>query len=129
MAVLKVTIPQEDLNMKFLNSLPAEWKTYVVVYQHKPDLEKMTLNELYNNLKIAEPKVKKTGGSSSNSRNMAFISYAKDDDHDEEDELTYVFTANSKVSTASPKISTCSSKTSSADLSDDTIYAFLASKV
>ena len=31
LVVLKVTIPQEELNMKFLNSLPAEWQTYVVV--------------------------------------------------------------------------------------------------
>ena len=46
LTVLKIVIPQEDLNMKFLNSLPSEWNTYVVVWSNKPELEKMTMNEL-----------------------------------------------------------------------------------
>ena len=108
--------------------MPAEWQTYVVVYLHKPELEKMTLNDLYNNLKIAEPKVRKTGGTSSGSGNMAFLSYANDDNSDEEDDGTYVCTANPRVSTVSTKVSTTGSQTSGAGLSDDTIYAFVASK-
>ena len=127
LAVLKVTIPQEELNMKFLNSLPNEQQTYVVIYQHKPELEKMTLNDLYN-LKIAEPKVRKTRGTSSGSGNMAFLSYAKDDNSDEEDDHTYVCTANPRVNTLSTKVSATGSQTSGVGLSDDTIYAFVASK-
>lgn len=106
--------------MKFLNSLPAKWQTYVVVYQHKPELERMTLNDLYNNLKIAEPKVRKTRGTSSGSGKMAFMSYIKDDNSDEEDDHTYVFTANLRVSIVSTKFSTTGSQTSGAGLSDDT---------
>ena len=49
------------------------------------------------------------------------MSYAKDDNFDDEDDLVYVCFANPKVSTASPKTSAAGSQTISAGISDDTI--------
>ncbi|GJV51077.1 hypothetical protein Tco_1446818 [Tanacetum coccineum] len=46
----------EDLNVKFLRSLPSEWDTHVVVWMNKPDFETMGLDDLYNNFKIVEQK-------------------------------------------------------------------------
>ncbi|GJR96528.1 hypothetical protein Tco_0268702 [Tanacetum coccineum] len=63
---------------------------------------KPDLDTMYNNFKIVEQEVKGTASSSSSSRNMAFVS--------------------------SPSISTASTQVSTANLSDDTVYAFLASQ-
>ncbi|GJV66211.1 hypothetical protein Tco_1477039 [Tanacetum coccineum] len=39
LAILGEIISQEDLNLKFLRSLPAEWNTHVVVWRNKPDFD------------------------------------------------------------------------------------------
>nr|GEX12894.1 reverse transcriptase domain-containing protein [Tanacetum cinerariifolium] len=51
------TISQEDLNLKLLRSLPSEWKTHTLIWRNKPDLETLSMGELYNNLKIYEVEV------------------------------------------------------------------------
>ncbi|GJV11568.1 putative ribonuclease H-like domain-containing protein [Tanacetum coccineum] len=85
-------ISQEDLNLKFLRSLPSEWNTHIVIWRNKPDLDTMSFDDLYNNFKIVEQEVRGTANSSS-----------------------------SLISTASTQVST-------ANLSDATVYAFLANQ-
>ncbi|GJR17947.1 putative ribonuclease H-like domain-containing protein [Tanacetum coccineum] len=53
LAILGENISQEDLNLKFLRSLPSEWNTFIVVWRNKPDLDTMSFDDLYNNFKIA----------------------------------------------------------------------------
>nr|GEU39064.1 hypothetical protein [Tanacetum cinerariifolium] len=76
LAILGENISQEDLNMKFLRSLPFEWNTYVVVWRNKADLDTMSIDDLYNNFKIVEQEVKRTVTTSSSlgSQNLAFLS-------------------------------------------------------
>ncbi|GJU73102.1 ribonuclease H-like domain-containing protein [Tanacetum coccineum] len=59
LAIFGVKIPQEDLNSK-LRCLPFEWNTHVVVWRNKPDLDTMSIDDLYNNFKIVEQEVKGT---------------------------------------------------------------------
>ncbi|GJW03855.1 hypothetical protein Tco_1562711 [Tanacetum coccineum] len=59
MAILGWFIAQEDLNLKFLSSLAPEWNTHVVVWMNKPEVDTMSIDDLYNNFKIVEQKVKK----------------------------------------------------------------------
>ncbi|GJR00363.1 putative ribonuclease H-like domain-containing protein [Tanacetum coccineum] len=73
LAILGVVIAQEDLNSKFLSSLPPEWNTHVVVWMNKPEVETMSIDDLYNNFKIVEQKVKKSVGGSSGAQNLAFM--------------------------------------------------------
>ena len=54
LAVLEVEISQEDLNLQFLISLPAGWNTHVVVQKNKPDLDTMSIDDLFNNFNIVE---------------------------------------------------------------------------
>nr|GEU41132.1 ribonuclease H-like domain-containing protein [Tanacetum cinerariifolium] len=54
LAILGKNISQEDLNMKFLRTLPAEWNTHVVVWRNKADLDTMSFDDLYNNFKFVE---------------------------------------------------------------------------
>nr|GEV02721.1 hypothetical protein [Tanacetum cinerariifolium] len=53
--------------------LPSEWNTHVVVWRNKPDLDTMSIDDLYNNFKIVEQEVKVTASSNSSSQNMAFV--------------------------------------------------------
>ncbi|GJZ90097.1 hypothetical protein Tco_0662024 [Tanacetum coccineum] len=75
LAILGENISQEDLNLKFLRSMPSEWNTHVVVWRNKPDLDTMSFDDLYNNFKIVEQEVKGTASSSScsSSQKVAFI--------------------------------------------------------
>nr|GEW43074.1 hypothetical protein [Tanacetum cinerariifolium] len=54
MAILGENISQEDLNLKFLRSLPSEWNTHVVVWRNKLDLDTLSFDNLYNNFKIVK---------------------------------------------------------------------------
>ncbi|GJY70782.1 putative ribonuclease H-like domain-containing protein [Tanacetum coccineum] len=63
---------QEDLNQKFLRSLSPKWNTHTIVWRNKPEIDILSMDDLYNNLKIYEPEVDKT--SSSSTQNVAFVS-------------------------------------------------------
>ncbi|GJY89874.1 putative ribonuclease H-like domain-containing protein [Tanacetum coccineum] len=71
--ILGVVTPPEDLNVKFLRSLPSEWDTHVVVWMNKPDFDTMGLDDLYNNFKIVEQKVKRSAGANNDDKNLAFL--------------------------------------------------------
>ncbi|GJU36408.1 hypothetical protein Tco_1184762 [Tanacetum coccineum] len=72
--ILGETLSQEDVNQKLLRSLSPEWNTHVVVWRNKPELEIMSMDDLYDNLKVYEPEVKGTSSSSTSTQNMAFVS-------------------------------------------------------
>nr|GFC39394.1 hypothetical protein [Tanacetum cinerariifolium] len=48
------SISQEDLNQKKLRSLSPEWNTHTIVWRNKPGIDTLSLDDLYNNLKIYE---------------------------------------------------------------------------
>ncbi|GJW40741.1 hypothetical protein Tco_0066586 [Tanacetum coccineum] len=49
------SISQEDVNQKFLRSLSPESNTYTIVWRNKPEIDILSIDDLYNNLKIYEP--------------------------------------------------------------------------
>ncbi|GJY85308.1 ribonuclease H-like domain-containing protein, partial [Tanacetum coccineum] len=120
LAILGENISQEDLNFKFLRSLPSEWSMHVVVWRNKLDLGIISFDDLYNNFKIVEQEVKRSVTSSSNSslQNVAFVLTPGSSNEDN--------TVNVQVNTASTNVSTANDST--ACLSDATIYAFLANQ-
>ncbi|GJV34686.1 ribonuclease H-like domain-containing protein [Tanacetum coccineum] len=76
LTILGEIITPEELNLKFVRSLPIEWGMHVVVWRNKSDLGSISFDDLYNNFKIVEPEVKRSITSSSNSvfQNLAFVS-------------------------------------------------------
>ncbi|GJZ76598.1 hypothetical protein Tco_0641270 [Tanacetum coccineum] len=72
--LLDEKLSQEDVNQKLLRSLSPEWNTHAVVWRNKAELETMSMDDLYNNLKVYEPEVKGMSSSSSSTQNMAFVS-------------------------------------------------------
>ncbi|GJW46161.1 ribonuclease H-like domain-containing protein [Tanacetum coccineum] len=67
-------IPQEEINQKFLRSLSQEWTMHTIVWRNKPEIETLSLDDLFNNLKAYESEVMGTSSSTTNSHNVAFLS-------------------------------------------------------
>ncbi|GJX45280.1 ribonuclease H-like domain-containing protein [Tanacetum coccineum] len=82
----------------------------------------MSFDDLYNNFKIVKQEVKRIGTSSSNSssQNMAFVSTLGSTNE--------ANTVNVQVSAANSSVSTDSTLDSITNLSDATVYAFLANQ-
>ncbi|GKA69036.1 retrovirus-related pol polyprotein from transposon TNT 1-94 [Tanacetum coccineum] len=53
---MDVPIEQDDLNQKFVTSLAPEWLVYTIVWRNRDDLDTMSLDDVYNHLKVYEPK-------------------------------------------------------------------------
>ncbi|GJT28216.1 ribonuclease H-like domain-containing protein [Tanacetum coccineum] len=122
LAILGVVTPPEDLNVNFLRSLPSEWDTHVVVWMNKPDFDTMGLDDLYNNFKIVEQKVKKSAGASNDDKNLAFVTTSG------ASSTNNINTVNPEVSTATTKVNTASTEICTASFSDATVYAFLSTQ-
>ncbi|GJZ73605.1 hypothetical protein Tco_0637751 [Tanacetum coccineum] len=67
-------ISREDGNLKLLRSLPLAWNNISLIMRNKSDLDTMSMDDLYNNLKVYEAKIKSQSSSNSNSHNVAFVS-------------------------------------------------------
>nr|GEV27510.1 hypothetical protein [Tanacetum cinerariifolium] len=52
--ILRESLSQEDINLKFLRSLPTAWRTHTLIWRNKTDLEEQSLDDLFNSLKIYE---------------------------------------------------------------------------
>nr|GEZ11423.1 hypothetical protein [Tanacetum cinerariifolium] len=55
---VSLSLSQEDINLKFLRSLPSEWRSHTLIWRNKTDLEEQSLDDLFNSLKIYEVEVK-----------------------------------------------------------------------
>ncbi|GJR58874.1 hypothetical protein Tco_1501036 [Tanacetum coccineum] len=52
--LLDEKLSQDDVNKKLLRSLSPELNTHAIVWRNKADLDTMSMNDLYNNLKVYE---------------------------------------------------------------------------
>nr|GEX03194.1 hypothetical protein [Tanacetum cinerariifolium] len=77
--ILGDSLSQEDINLKFLRSLPTEWITHTLIWRNKTDLEDQSLDDLFNNLKTYEAGVKSLTSTSPTTQNIAFVSLQNTD--------------------------------------------------
>ncbi|GJS53385.1 hypothetical protein Tco_0626747 [Tanacetum coccineum] len=110
-------ISQEDANLKLLRSLPSAWNNIALIMRNKSDLDTLSMDDLYNNLKVYEAEIKGQSSSSSNSQNVAFVS------------LENTSSTNEAVNTAH-EVSTASSQgqASSSTYADDVMFSFFANQ-
>ncbi|GJY37728.1 hypothetical protein Tco_0424092 [Tanacetum coccineum] len=66
-------ISKEDINQKFLRSLPSSWNQIALIMRNKPDIDEIDIDDLYNNLGVYEDELKRSSGSNSASQNLAFL--------------------------------------------------------
>nr|GEU79641.1 hypothetical protein [Tanacetum cinerariifolium] len=116
-----VSLSQKDVNLKFLQSLPSEWKTHTLIWRNKADLEEHSLDDLFNSLKIYEAKVKHSSSPRNLTQNLAFVSSSNTDSTtDSVSAATSVFVVCAKLLVSSnPNIDS---------LSNAVIYSFFASQ-
>ncbi|GKB55569.1 hypothetical protein Tco_0906322 [Tanacetum coccineum] len=113
-------IPQEDINQKFLRSLSQEWTMRTIVLKKKPEIDTLSLDDLFNNLKAYELEVKGTSSSIANSHKVAFLS------SNSTNSATRAVNTAQGFNTASTQ-GTADSSTTVENLSDAVIYSFFAS--
>ncbi|GJV53048.1 hypothetical protein Tco_1448789 [Tanacetum coccineum] len=101
--LLDEKLSQEDVNQKLLRRLSPEWNTHVLVWRNKAELETMSMDDLYNNLKVYEPEVKGISSSSSSTQNMAFVSSSNSNTSSFNEAVNVAH----GVTTASTQSSTC----------------------
>nr|GEV64773.1 hypothetical protein [Tanacetum cinerariifolium] len=119
--ILGETLSQEDINLKFLRSLPTEWRTHTLIWRNKTNLDDQSLDDLFNSLKIYEAEVKNSSSTSSTTQNIAFVSSQNTNSTNESvSVVASVSAASAKVPIyALPNVDT---------LSDVVIYSFFASQ-
>nr|GFC23627.1 hypothetical protein [Tanacetum cinerariifolium] len=116
-----VSLSQEDVNLKFLRSLPSEWKTHTLIWRNKADLEEHSLDDLFNSLKNYEAEVKHSSSTGNTLQNLAFISSSNTDS------TTDSVSAATSVSAVCAKLHV-SSLPNVDSLSNAVIYLFFASQ-
>ncbi|GKD35433.1 hypothetical protein Tco_1250942, partial [Tanacetum coccineum] len=67
-------VSTEDANQKFLRSLPSSWSQVALVMRTRPEVDDLSIDDLYNNLKVFEHDIKDATSSTSAAQNVAFIS-------------------------------------------------------
>ncbi|GJX22679.1 ribonuclease H-like domain-containing protein [Tanacetum coccineum] len=110
-------ISQEDVNMKLLRSLPPAWNNIALIMRNKFDLDTLSMDDLYNNIKVYESEIKGKSSSSSNSQNVAFVSSDN-------------FSSTNETINTAHSVSTASSKdqASTASYADDVMIYFFANQ-
>ncbi|GKD01957.1 hypothetical protein Tco_1172231 [Tanacetum coccineum] len=97
--------------------------SHAVVWRNKVELDTMSMDDLYNNLKVYEPEVKGMSSSSSNTQNMAFMSSTNNNTSNSNKEVN----AAHGVTTASTQVNTTYSS-NIVNLSDVVICSFFTSQ-
>ncbi|GJR96908.1 ribonuclease H-like domain-containing protein [Tanacetum coccineum] len=70
-------VSTEDANHKFLRSLPPAWSNLAMTMRTKPDVDTLSIDDLYNNLRVFEQELTSTSKSSASAQNVAFVSHSK----------------------------------------------------
>nr|GEY52378.1 hypothetical protein [Tanacetum cinerariifolium] len=112
---------KEDVNLKYLRSLPSEWKTRTLIWRNKTDLEDKSLDDLFNSLKIYESEVKHSSSQGTDCQNLAFVSTTPaDSTNDSVSAAINVYAVGAKLSASTlPNVDS---------LSNAVIYSFFASQ-
>ncbi|GJW05807.1 hypothetical protein Tco_1568230 [Tanacetum coccineum] len=70
-------VSTKDANHKFLRSLPLAWSNLAMTMRTKPDVDTLSIDDLYNNLRVFEQELTSTSKSSASAQNVAFVSHSK----------------------------------------------------
>nr|GEU80065.1 putative ribonuclease H-like domain-containing protein [Tanacetum cinerariifolium] len=93
--ILGESLSQEDINLKFLRSLPTKWRTHTIIWRNKTDLEEQSLDDLFNSLKIYEAEVKSSSSASTSTQYIAFVSSQNTDSTNEPVSVVAIISAAS----------------------------------
>ncbi|GJV35593.1 ribonuclease H-like domain-containing protein [Tanacetum coccineum] len=115
--ILKQQYENFVASRSLLRSLPSAWNNIALIMRNKSDLDTMSMDDLYNNLKVYESEIKGQSSSSSNSHNVAFVSSENTSNTKEAVNTAY------EVSTASSQ-----GQASSLTYTNDVMFSFFANQ-
>nr|GEW89647.1 copia protein [Tanacetum cinerariifolium] len=118
---LKRESPHKKINLKFLRSLPTQWRTHTLIWRNKTNLEEQSLDDMFNSLKIYKAEVNSSSSISTSTQNIAFVSSSNTDSTNEP------VNAVASVSAVSAKI-LVSALLNVDTLSNVVIYSFFSSQ-
>ncbi|GJY18955.1 putative ribonuclease H-like domain-containing protein [Tanacetum coccineum] len=113
-------VSKEDINQKFLRSLPPSWSQIALIMRNKPDIDQTDIDDLYNNLRVYEDEMKRSSSSTSNSQNLAFLSSENTSSTNEVSTASGNFGVNTAGGTSS------TSQGSSTPGADEVVCSFFA---
>ncbi|GKB57707.1 hypothetical protein Tco_0913893, partial [Tanacetum coccineum] len=70
-------VSTEDANHKFLRSLPPAWSNLAMTMRTNPEIGTLSIDDLYNNLRVFEQEIQGASKTSSSAQNVAFVSQRK----------------------------------------------------
>ncbi|GKE02711.1 hypothetical protein Tco_1390694 [Tanacetum coccineum] len=109
-------VSTEDANHKFLRSLPPAWSNLAMTVRTKLEVDTLSIDDLYNNLKVFEQEIQGASKTSSSAQNVAFVSQSKSSTNKVKFGLTGAY-------------STCTPFTSSTNIPEKEVLAGFADEV
>nr|GEX62488.1 ribonuclease H-like domain-containing protein [Tanacetum cinerariifolium] len=91
------------IEKRFGDNKESKKKTHTLIWRNKPDLETLSMDDLYNNLKIYKSEVMGSSSTTQNTQNIAFVSFNNTD-------------STNKAVNTSHGVSAASSKTNASNL-------------
>ncbi|GKC49698.1 hypothetical protein Tco_1072443, partial [Tanacetum coccineum] len=70
-------VSTEDANHKFLRSLPPAWSNLAMTMRTNPEIDNLSIDDLYNNLRVFEQEIQGASKTFSSAQNVAFFSQSK----------------------------------------------------
>ncbi|GJV36616.1 ribonuclease H-like domain-containing protein [Tanacetum coccineum] len=115
-------VSTEDANHKFLRSLPPAWSNLAMTMRTKPDVDTLSIDDLYNNLRVFEQEIQGASKTSSSAQNVAFVSQSKSSTN----KVKSGFTGAYSTCTPSTSSTNIPEKEALAGFADEVIYSLFA---
>ncbi|GJW99374.1 hypothetical protein Tco_0183288 [Tanacetum coccineum] len=115
-------VSTEDANHKFLRSLPPAWSNLAMTMRTKPDVDTLSIDDLYNNLRVFEQEIQGASKTSSSAQNVAFVSQSKSSTN----KVKSGFTGAYSTCTPSTSSTNTPEKEALAGFADEVIYSLFA---
>ncbi|GJV34273.1 putative ribonuclease H-like domain-containing protein [Tanacetum coccineum] len=115
-------VSTEDANYKFLRSLPPAWSNLAMTMRTKPDVDTLSIDDLYNNLRVFEQEIQGASKTSSSAQNVAFVSQSKSSTN----KVKSGFTGAYSTCTPSTSSTNIPEKEALAGFADEVIYSLFA---
>ncbi|GJW95650.1 putative ribonuclease H-like domain-containing protein [Tanacetum coccineum] len=109
-------VSTEDANHKFLRSLPLVWSNLAMTMRTKPDVDTLSIDDMYNNLRVFEQEIQSASKTFSSAQNVAFVSQSKS-------------STNKVKSGFTGAYSTCTPSTSSTNIPEKEALAGFADEI
>ncbi|GJU94798.1 hypothetical protein Tco_1319554, partial [Tanacetum coccineum] len=109
-------VSTEDANHKFFRSLAPAWSNLAMTMRTKPEVDTLSIDDLYNNLRVFEQEIRGASKTSSSAQNIAFVSQSKSSTN----KVKFGFTG---------AYSTCTPFTSSTNIPEKEVLAGFADEV